>query len=195
MHIQIVQQPESAAICRQRTNGLQIRRSESREFREICFCLAASGDGWQALCQHPGNVACCPHREPSRLKRPRSIRPLHERRFEWLLGPERLIRGLLADGWIVRNRCIALVKAGPLPSSVIRGLADQITEEALSLGPGHKRPETDGKRPRGRRSHLEGVSLTDISIYEVLTGRPGRPANPAPNLDRLLELLMECRRR
>ena len=32
-----------------------------------------------------------------------------------LLGPERLIRGLLADGWLVRNR-VAWVKTTPLPS-------------------------------------------------------------------------------
>jgi site-specific DNA-methyltransferase (adenine-specific) len=32
-----------------------------------------------------------------------------------LLAPERLVRGLLADGWIVRNR-IAWVKTSPLPS-------------------------------------------------------------------------------
>jgi len=34
-----------------------------------------------------------------------------------LLGPERLVRGLLKDGWIVRNR-IAWVKSSPLPSPV-----------------------------------------------------------------------------
>lgn len=34
-----------------------------------------------------------------------------------LLGPERLVRGLLADGWIVRNR-VAWVKTTPLPSPV-----------------------------------------------------------------------------
>jgi len=34
-----------------------------------------------------------------------------------LLAPERLIRGLLADGWIVRNR-VAWVKTTPLPSPV-----------------------------------------------------------------------------
>lgn len=39
-----------------------------------------------------------------------------------LLGPERLARALLADGWIVRNR-IAYVKSSPLPSPV----ADRLT--------------------------------------------------------------------
>ena len=34
-----------------------------------------------------------------------------------LLAPERLIRGLLADGWLVRNR-VAWVKTTPLPSPV-----------------------------------------------------------------------------
>jgi len=34
-----------------------------------------------------------------------------------LLGPERLVRGLLADGWIVRNR-VAWIKNAPLPSPV-----------------------------------------------------------------------------
>jgi site-specific DNA-methyltransferase (adenine-specific) len=39
-----------------------------------------------------------------------------------LLGPERLVRGLLADGWIVRNR-LAWVKSNPLPSPA----ADRLT--------------------------------------------------------------------
>jgi DNA modification methylase len=39
-----------------------------------------------------------------------------------LLGPERLVRGLLADGWLVRNR-VAWVKSTPLPSPV----ADRLT--------------------------------------------------------------------
>jgi site-specific DNA-methyltransferase (adenine-specific) len=39
-----------------------------------------------------------------------------------LLAPERLIRGLLADGWLVRNR-VAYVKTTPLPSPV----ADRLT--------------------------------------------------------------------
>jgi site-specific DNA-methyltransferase (adenine-specific) len=39
-----------------------------------------------------------------------------------LLGPERLVRGLLADGWLVRNR-VAYVKTTPLPSPV----ADRLT--------------------------------------------------------------------
>lgn len=39
-----------------------------------------------------------------------------------LLGPERLVRGLLADGWIVRNR-LAWVKTNPLPSPA----ADRLT--------------------------------------------------------------------
>lgn len=34
-----------------------------------------------------------------------------------LLGPERLARGLLEDGWIVRNR-VAWIKSNPLPSPV-----------------------------------------------------------------------------
>ncbi|HKP90645.1 MAG TPA: site-specific DNA-methyltransferase [Thermoleophilaceae bacterium] len=34
-----------------------------------------------------------------------------------LLGPERLVRALLADGWLIRNR-IAWVKSTPLPSPV-----------------------------------------------------------------------------
>jgi len=34
-----------------------------------------------------------------------------------LLGPERLVQALLADGWLVRNR-VAWVKTTPLPSSV-----------------------------------------------------------------------------
>lgn len=39
-----------------------------------------------------------------------------------LLGPERLVRGLLANGWIVRNR-VAWIKNAPLPSPV----ADRLT--------------------------------------------------------------------
>jgi site-specific DNA-methyltransferase (adenine-specific) len=40
-----------------------------------------------------------------------------------LLGPERLGRGLLADGWIVRNR-IAWIKNAPLPSPVLDRLTN-----------------------------------------------------------------------
>ena len=40
-----------------------------------------------------------------------------------LLGPERLVRGLLADGWIVRNR-IAWIKSAPLPSPVLDRLTN-----------------------------------------------------------------------
>jgi site-specific DNA-methyltransferase (adenine-specific) len=40
-----------------------------------------------------------------------------------LLGPERLVRGLLADGWIVRNR-IAWIKSDPLPSPVLDRLTN-----------------------------------------------------------------------
>jgi site-specific DNA-methyltransferase (adenine-specific) len=40
-----------------------------------------------------------------------------------LLGPERLARALLADGWVVRNR-LAWVKPNPLPSSA----ADRLTQ-------------------------------------------------------------------
>lgn len=40
-----------------------------------------------------------------------------------LLGPERLVRGLLADGWIVRNR-VAWIKNAPLPSPVLDRLTN-----------------------------------------------------------------------
>lgn len=40
-----------------------------------------------------------------------------------LLGPERLVRGLLADGWIVRNR-VAWIKTAPLPTPVLDRLAN-----------------------------------------------------------------------
>lgn len=40
-----------------------------------------------------------------------------------LLGPERLVRGLLADGWIVRNR-VAWIKSAPLPSPVLDRLTN-----------------------------------------------------------------------
>ncbi len=46
----------------------------------------------------------------------RSVR-LGAPRKSLLLGPERLIRGLLADGWLVRNR-VAWIKNAPLPSPV-----------------------------------------------------------------------------
>ena len=39
------------------------------------------------------------------------------------LGPERLVRGLLADGWIVRNR-VAWIKSAPLPSPVLDRLTN-----------------------------------------------------------------------
>ncbi len=40
-----------------------------------------------------------------------------------LLGPERLVRGLLAEGWIVRNR-VAWIKSAPLPSPVLDRLTN-----------------------------------------------------------------------
>jgi len=53
-----------------------------------------------------------------------NVGDLYSRRIELgappkslLLGPERLIRSLLADGWIVRNR-VAWIKTTPLPSPV-----------------------------------------------------------------------------
>ena len=49
-----------------------------------------------------------------------------------LLGPERLIRGLLADGWMVRNR-VAWVKTTPLPSPGDRSVDDRL---GVRLAPG-----------------------------------------------------------
>jgi len=40
-----------------------------------------------------------------------------------LLGPERLVRGVLADGWIIRNR-VAWIKNAPLPSPVLDRLTN-----------------------------------------------------------------------
>jgi DNA modification methylase len=40
-----------------------------------------------------------------------------------LLGPERLVRGLLEDGWSVRNR-VAWIKSAPLPSPVLDRLTN-----------------------------------------------------------------------
>jgi site-specific DNA-methyltransferase (adenine-specific) len=40
-----------------------------------------------------------------------------------LLGPERLVRGLLEDGWTVRNR-VAWIKSAPLPSPVLDRLTN-----------------------------------------------------------------------
>jgi site-specific DNA-methyltransferase (adenine-specific) len=40
-----------------------------------------------------------------------------------LLGPERLVQGLLADGWGVRNR-VAWIKSAPLPSPVLDRLTN-----------------------------------------------------------------------
>lgn len=40
-----------------------------------------------------------------------------------LLGPERLARGLLSDGWTVRNR-VAWIKSAPLPSPVLDRLTN-----------------------------------------------------------------------
>jgi site-specific DNA-methyltransferase (adenine-specific) len=68
--------------------------------REIHRVLAPAGSYWL-------NVGDLYSRHP-RLGAPRK---------SLLLGPERLIRGLLDDGWIVRNR-VAWVKTTPLPSPV-----------------------------------------------------------------------------
>jgi site-specific DNA-methyltransferase (adenine-specific) len=68
--------------------------------REIARVLVPSGSYWL-------NVGDLYSRHASLGAPPKSL----------LLAPERLVRGLLEDGWIVRNR-IAWVKASPLPSPV-----------------------------------------------------------------------------
>jgi site-specific DNA-methyltransferase (adenine-specific) len=73
--------------------------------REIARVLVPSGSFWL-------NVGDLYSRHERLGAPPKSL----------LLGPERLVRGLLEDGWIVRNR-VAWVKATPLPSPV----ADRLT--------------------------------------------------------------------
>jgi site-specific DNA-methyltransferase (adenine-specific) len=68
--------------------------------REIARVLVPSGSYWL-------NVGDLYSRHERLGAPPKSL----------LLGPERLVRGLLDDGWIVRNR-IAWVKTTPLPSPV-----------------------------------------------------------------------------
>lgn len=68
--------------------------------REIARVLVPTGSYWL-------NVGDLYSRHASLGAPPKSL----------LLAPERLVRGLLADGWIVRNR-IAWVKTTPLPSPV-----------------------------------------------------------------------------
>jgi len=68
--------------------------------REIARVLVPTGSYWL-------NVGDLYSRHASLGAPPKSL----------LLGPERLVRGLLDDGWIVRNR-IAWVKSVPLPSPV-----------------------------------------------------------------------------
>jgi hypothetical protein len=73
-------------------------------------------------------------------------------------------------------------------------LADQTTEEALAwvkaIKAG-KRPETDGKRPRRAEGTISGaISLTDISIYEVLAERAG--FEPAMEFNPHTRLAGEC---
>lgn len=76
-----------------------------RVSREIARVLAPTGSYWL-------NVGDTYSRHLRLGAPPKSL----------LLGPERLVRGLLADGWIVRNR-IAWIKTTPLPSPV----ADRLT--------------------------------------------------------------------
>jgi len=68
--------------------------------REVARVLAPTGSYWL-------NVGDLYSRHERLGAPPKSL----------LLAPERLVGGLLADGWIVRNR-IAWVKATPLPSPV-----------------------------------------------------------------------------
>ena len=110
-----------------------------------------------------------------------------------LLGPERLVRGLLEDGWIVRNR-IAWVKSTPLPSPV----ADRLTNgweyvfhlvrqgdywydlDALRVPLVTKRPSrTLAKMPPGAlgalANHRSGLDRL------ALEGRAGHPLGKNPS--------------
>lgn len=72
---------------------------------EIARVLVPTGSYWL-------NVGDLYSRHPKLGAPPKSL----------LLGPERLVRVLLADGWVVRNR-VAWIKSAPLPSPV----ADRLT--------------------------------------------------------------------
>lgn len=74
--------------------------------REIARVLAPTGSYWL-------NVGDLYSRHVQLGAPPKSL----------LLGPERLVRGLLDDGWIVRNR-VAWIKNAPLPSPVLDRLTN-----------------------------------------------------------------------
>jgi site-specific DNA-methyltransferase (adenine-specific) len=103
-----------------------------------------------------------------------------------LLGPERLARALLADGWIVRNR-LAWIKPNPLPASAADRLTptweflyflvrerryffdlDAIREPLAKAAP--PRPTPDRRACHGARDHGHS-GLTRLS-REGLRGHP-----------------------
>jgi DNA modification methylase len=104
-----------------------------------------------------------------------------------LLGPERLVRGLLADGWLVRNR-IAWVKTTPLPSPA----TDRLTNGweyvfHLVRQPSYfydldaiRRPLTSTRRPSNAalRDGQELGSLARPRIGLDRMAREGRTGHP-----------------
>jgi site-specific DNA-methyltransferase (adenine-specific) len=108
-----------------------------------------------------------------------------------LLGPERLIRGLLADGWIVRNR-VAWIKRAPLPSPVLDRLTNSweyvfhlvrqrdyfydldAIREPLTSGPRRR-------RSRGPDTALGPLAAPRIGLARMASeGRSGHPLGKNP---------------
>jgi len=86
-----------------------------------------------------------------------------------LLGPERLVRGLLADGWLVRNR-VAWVKTTPLPSPV----SDRLTNGWEYVFHLVKQPayfyDLDAIRVPLKSTRKRGGRSTPVSALGALAG-------------------------
>jgi site-specific DNA-methyltransferase (adenine-specific) len=108
-----------------------------------------------------------------------------------LLGPERLVRGLLADGWIVRNR-VAWLKSAPLPSPVLDRLTntweyvfhlvrqrDYFYDLDAIREPLRSKPKTTGARREDRG--LGELAAPRIGLARMaLEGRSGHPLGRNP---------------
>jgi DNA modification methylase len=89
-----------------------------------------------------------------------------------LLGPERLVRGLLADGWTIRNR-VAWIKNAPLPSPVLDRLTNSWEYVFLLVRQRDHYFDLDAireplkSRPKTTAAHADDRGLGDLAAPRI----------------------------